>query len=103
MTARRGRSPGFMMSDAHRTKIENSQILNRLIAHAKGEIQMTMTQVTVGLALIKKILPDLQSVELSGKDGGAIEICETSARDVLLNRLAGLATRQDDADKPSLN
>lgn len=44
-----------------------------------------------------------QAVEHSGKDGGPIETCEVSARDVLLDRLTSLAGRQSaDVDK-SLN
>lgn len=57
--AERGRPPGFRMDDSHRTKIANSQILNRLIGHVEGSVEMTGTQVTAGIALLKKVLPDL--------------------------------------------
>jgi hypothetical protein len=63
--AARGRKPGFVMSDAHRTKIANSQILNRLIAAANGEVEMTSTQATIALGLLKKVMPDLQSVDMT--------------------------------------
>lgn len=55
----RGRPAGFRMDDSHRTKIANSQILNRLIGHVEGEVEMTSTQVTAGIALLKKVLPDM--------------------------------------------
>lgn len=71
----RGRKPGFVMSDEHRTKIANSQILNRLIAAANGEVEMTSTQATIGLGLLKKVLPDLQSVD--NKVSGEIDTTVT--------------------------
>ena len=68
----RGRKPGFFMTEEHRTKIANSQILNRLIKHFDGEVELSQTQVMVGLALLKKVLPDLQSVQHSGDDQNPI-------------------------------
>jgi hypothetical protein len=54
------------MSDEHRTKIANSQILNRLIGHVEGHVEMSGTQVTAALGLLKKVMPDLQSTQISG-------------------------------------
>lgn len=54
------------MSDEHRTKIGNSQILKCLIEHATGQREMSASQVTAGLGLLKKVLPDLTAVEQSG-------------------------------------
>jgi len=65
--AARGRTPGFQMGNAHRVKIQNSNILNALIEHASGEREMSSTQVSAGLGLLKKVMPDLSSVELSGE------------------------------------
>lgn len=70
--AGRGRSPGFKMSEEHRVKIKNSNILNALIEHVEGKREMSSTQVTAGLGLIKKVLPDIASVELTGRDGEPI-------------------------------
>lgn len=63
--AQRGRKSGFKMPEEHRIKIQNSNILNRLIAHAEGSVEMTQTQVTAGLGLLKKALPDLSATELT--------------------------------------
>ena len=63
--ADRGRKPGFVMSDEHRDKIRNSNILNALIEHTEGKREMSPSQVTAGLGLLKKALPDLQAVEHS--------------------------------------
>jgi hypothetical protein len=68
--AGRGRKPGFRMSDEHRTKIQNSKILNVLMDHVTGTQELSSTQVTVGIALLKKVLPDLQAVEVSTGESG---------------------------------
>ena len=62
----RGREPGFRMSDEHRVKIQNSNILNALVEHACGKRNMSATQVSAGLGLLKKVLPDLQAVTIGG-------------------------------------
>ena len=54
------------MSDEHRVKIQNSNILNALIEHVEGKREMSSTQVTAGVALMKKVLPDLSNVEVRG-------------------------------------
>jgi len=72
--AARGRSPGFVMSDAHRVKIQNSNVLNALVEHVEGKREMSSTQVTAGIALLRKVLPDLSTVEMSGPGGGALVI-----------------------------
>ena len=54
------------MSDAHRTKIANSQILKRLIECGEGLTDMSPTQATVALGLLRKVMPDLQATQLTG-------------------------------------
>lgn len=75
--AKRGRSPGFVMSEAHRVKIQKSNILTALIGHAEGKREMSATQVSAGLGLLKKCLPDLSAIEHTGANGGPIEIRAT--------------------------
>ena len=41
-------------------KIRVGVILDRLMKHFMGEIEMSATQVSTGLALLKKVLPDLK-------------------------------------------
>lgn len=73
--AQRGRKPGFRMSNEHRVKIQNSNILNALIEHAEGRREMSATQVTAGLGLLRKALPDLQTVTLQGdEEGGPVQV-----------------------------
>jgi hypothetical protein len=67
VVAKRGREPGFVMTDEHRLKIKNSNILTSLIKCAEGELEMSPTRVTVALGLMKKVFPDLSSVQQSGE------------------------------------
>lgn len=70
----RGRRPGFVMSQEHRTKIGNSQILKFLIEHVEGKREMSPSQVTAGLGLMKKVFPDLQAVQHSGDDDAPVRL-----------------------------
>jgi hypothetical protein len=63
---RRGREPGFRMSEEHRTKIQNSRILRVLIDHVEGREEISPARVTAALGLLKKVLPDLQAVTVGG-------------------------------------
>lgn len=74
MAAKRGRVAGFRMSDEHRVKIQNSNVLNALIEHAEGKRDMSASQVTAGIALLKKVMPDLQSVAHTDSEGGPLQI-----------------------------
>lgn len=65
------------LTNEHRDKIKNSNILNALIGHAEGKREMSATQVTAGLGLLKKALPDLQSVELTGDADNPVEVVST--------------------------
>jgi len=58
---------------ATRDKIKTSQLVNRLNAFALSEpgsqgevVDMSRDQITVALGLLKKTLPDISSVEISG-------------------------------------
>lgn len=71
MAAKTG--PVYRMSNAHRDKIKNSNILNALIEHVEGKREMSATQVTAGLGLMRKVMPDLASTTIDGTgDEGAI-------------------------------
>lgn len=72
--AGRGRVAGFVMSEAHRVKIQNSNILNALIEHVVGEREMSSSQVTAGVALLKKVMPDMQTIEHMGQVGLVVKL-----------------------------
>ena len=63
MAAKTG--PSYQMGSTHRDKIKNSNILNALVEHVEGDREMSSTQVTAGLGLLKKIMPDLANVDLT--------------------------------------
>lgn len=50
-----------------RAKIQAGNIITRLMKFIDGEIKMEAAQVTAALGLLKKSLPDLTSVEISGE------------------------------------
>lgn len=57
-----------------REKIRASQIVNRLENHVFGEVDLSATQVSAALGLLKKCVPDLTAAQLSGPEGGPVEI-----------------------------
>jgi hypothetical protein len=50
-----------------RAKIQSSQIVNRLMDHINGNVELSATQVSSALGLLRKTLPDLAAVEHSGE------------------------------------
>ena len=68
MAARKGynRKPIGLLTDEHRAKLAKSNILNALIEHTMGKREMSATQVTAGIALLRKCLPDLTATEIKG-------------------------------------
>lgn len=52
-------------AEAIRSRIQAGVIADRLVKHVVGEVEMSQSQVSAGLGLLKKVLPDLSSTELS--------------------------------------
>jgi hypothetical protein len=65
---------GRLHQDDVRAKIQTSQLVNRLTDHALGVIELSPTQVRAIEILIKKTLPDLQAVDLSGSVEAAVTV-----------------------------
>ena len=82
----RGREPGFIMGPEHRAKIANSKIFNNLIRAAEGEVELTQQQERISLALLKKVMPDLQSVTV---EGGAEPIKHEHSVGAAVQKLGG--------------
>jgi hypothetical protein len=58
-----------------RAKIKASQLLNRLQDHVfKDGVKLSQTQMKAIEILLRKCLPDLQAIELTGQDGAPIEM-----------------------------
>lgn len=60
-------------TDEIRAKIQASQLINRLTDHALGKVDLSPTQVKAIEVLLKKSVPDLSAVQLTGQDGGPVE------------------------------
>lgn len=70
------------MDYEHRSRIQTTKLVERLQDHALGAIQMTNSQIRAAIALLKKTIPDLAAVEVTGDVSGS-----------LLGVLAGLNDR----------
>ncbi len=59
------------MTHLHRLKIQNSKVLQRLIGHVEADDGgfLSATQVSAGLGLLKKVLPDLAAQSDVAADG----------------------------------
>jgi hypothetical protein len=66
--AKRGRSPGFRMGHEHRHKIQVGNLINRLQKVALGKVEGSQVGVNAAIALLRKVLPDLQATQHSGGD-----------------------------------
>lgn len=84
----RGRRPGFQMGEEHRVKIKNSNILNALIEHVEGSREMSSTQVTAGLGLLRKVMPDLSQTDVN-------HTVKSDAADYSREELAAILARAD--------
>lgn len=61
-------------TDEIRAKIQTSQLINRLTDHALSKVDLSATQVRAIEVLLKKSIPDLQAVQVTGEGGGAITV-----------------------------
>jgi hypothetical protein len=82
--------------DETRAKIQATQLINRLTDHALGSVELSQTQVRSIEILLKKSLPDLQSVELSTDPDKPLTI-QTLKRLIVDPR-----TKPDDSDSEGI-
>jgi hypothetical protein len=64
------------MTDEWRAKIQVGAILTRLnkfTLDKDGKIEMTMAQIKAADILLRKRLPDLKAIEVSGPGGGPVQ------------------------------
>lgn len=81
MAKSRGRPAGFKMTDEHRAKIANSQVLKGLIEFAEGKKtseEYPPHRVTAALGLLKKVMPDMTHTELSGDQENPVAVTQIS-------------------------
>lgn len=61
-------------SDMVRDKIRASQLVNALEDHVLGESELSATQVSAALGLLKKCVPDIAAVTHSGDEDAPIKM-----------------------------
>lgn len=75
MAGKRGRQPGFTMTESHRDKIRGSNVLSALIEHAEGKRDMKTSQVTAGLGLLGFAFPKMTENLVKGEgENGALVV-----------------------------
>ena len=57
-----------------RLKIQTSQLLNRLQNHVLNDDEMSSTQLRAAEVLLRKALPDLSQVEMTGDDSAPMKM-----------------------------
>lgn len=75
-----------------RTKIRASLLVNKLEDHVLKGTEMSATQVSAAMGLLKKVVPDLAAVQHTGPNGGPIattSVDYTDAPDAVIRWLAG--------------
>jgi hypothetical protein len=65
------------LTDDWKANIQATQIMNRLYGHALGTVDMEKSQIDACKIVLAKILPDLKAMELSGPDGGPVQVAGT--------------------------
>jgi hypothetical protein len=63
-----------------RKSIQGQVIIKRFMDHIRGEIELAPTQVQAGIALLQRVLPALQSVEVSAVDVERVTVIRAPER-----------------------
>lgn len=63
-----------MLIEEAREKIKTTQLVNRLQDHGLGKVDLSPTQVTAINILLKKRIPDLSAVTLTGDEDHPVEM-----------------------------
>jgi hypothetical protein len=75
------RTNKIRLTDNWREKIKIGVIIDRMVRHVDGEVEMTNSQIKAAEILLRKVAPDLARTELTGEDGGPQQIKVTWAKD----------------------
>jgi hypothetical protein len=71
MAARRRK---VALTDDWKENVRAGMIMGRLTRHIEGEVEMTQTQINAAKIVLAKILPDLARSEVTGANGGPINV-----------------------------
>ena len=72
MAARKGQLTETKL-DEMRRRIRVTLLLKKLEDHALGESEMSATQIRAAETVLRKAMPDLSTVALTGEDGGPVQ------------------------------
>ena len=62
------------LTDEWKARIQAGVILDRLVKHVNGEVEMSSSQIKAADILLKKTVPDLARTEVTGIDGAPQEM-----------------------------
>lgn len=68
------RTKHIVLSEEWKEKIKIGVILDRLIQHVDGKIQMSSSQIKAADILLKKVAPDLSRSDVNNNHSGAVEV-----------------------------
>lgn len=68
------------LSDSWKDGIRASALLRRLYSHALDEVEMTRTQIEAAKVVLAKLVPDLARQEMTGPEGGPVQVEEVRRR-----------------------
>lgn len=69
-----GRPIGRRHQEDVRSKIQATQIINRLYDAFTGEVELTAIQVNIAKTLLDKVLPDLKAIEQTTQLTADVEV-----------------------------
>lgn len=61
-----------------RERIKTGMLVNRLTLFVEGKVELSKNQVAAALGLLKKVIPDLQSVEMTGDESKPIHVTQST-------------------------
>ena len=67
------------LDEEWRKRIQTSMLLKRLEDHVLGDVEMSATQLRAAEVLLRKSMPDLTATELTGGDGGPLQVTITGS------------------------
>jgi hypothetical protein len=75
------------LSETWKDRISATMILNRLVSHVEGNIDLSPTQIKAADIILKKVVPDLARTEHVGDGGGPVEMRVSLIEKIAARRL----------------
>jgi hypothetical protein len=79
------------LSETWKDRISATMILNRLVSHVEGNLELSPTQIKAADIILKKVVPDLARTEHVGDGGGPVEL-----RIALIEKFAARRAKKDE-------